>query len=129
MVWALLAILGVPIWLIVGVLLAALRSRRTFRRQPGVVRVNVRPASADAWPRLPSYARVIHDVIVMTSGLALVRTTVHGVREATVLPDVSGQVRGLTDPVVLALTYDDGTQVQLATERPLEAGLAALAGA
>jgi hypothetical protein len=36
MVWILLAALGVPVWLVVGVLAAGLWSRRALKRSPGV---------------------------------------------------------------------------------------------
>ena len=74
MIWALLAILGVPIWLVAGGLGAAVWSRRRFRAQPGVFRIAVRSAGADSWPRVASYGRLIRDVFVVNRGLALVRT-------------------------------------------------------
>jgi hypothetical protein len=36
MIWILLAALGIPLWMIVGALIAALRSRRAFKRAAGV---------------------------------------------------------------------------------------------
>jgi hypothetical protein len=73
-IWALLALLGVPIWLVVGGLAVALWSRRRFRAQPGVFRIAVRSAGDDSWPRVASYGRLIRDVLVVNRGLALVRT-------------------------------------------------------
>jgi hypothetical protein len=42
MIWALPAILGVPLRLVVGGLAASLWSRRQFRNSPGVFRTKVR---------------------------------------------------------------------------------------
>ncbi len=125
MIWALLAVLGVPIWLVVGALCAVLWSRRSFSRQPGAFRAKLRPASDGSWPRRSVYARVVHDVLVVNSGLALVRTSIHGVRTATVV-DNPDPVAGLTDPVVLALTFDSGQPALLATEAPVHRELETL---
>ncbi len=74
MIWALLAILGVPIWLVVGALGGALWSRRRFRSQPGVFPAAVRARGDNSWPRAGSYGRLVRDVLVVNRGLALVRT-------------------------------------------------------
>ena len=51
MIWILLAALGVPIWLVVGGLLAALWNRRRVRRTPDAFPCKLRTLSADAWLR------------------------------------------------------------------------------
>ncbi len=126
MVWALLAVLGVPVWLIVGALGAALWSRRSFAQQPGVFRAKVRPATEESWPRRTVHVRVVHDVLVVNSGLALVRTAVHGVRTASVDDTQPSSIAGITRPVVLSLVPDSGPRVLLATESPLHPDLESL---
>ena len=69
-------IFAVIVALIVGALIAIWQIRRTVKRQPGVFEVSVRNAGADTWPRQPSYARVIRDVLVLTRGVALLRAEV-----------------------------------------------------
>jgi len=47
MIWALLAILGVPIWLIVGALIGGNMARRRFINTPGVFPLRVRPLPSE----------------------------------------------------------------------------------
>ena len=65
---AILAIIGVPIWLVVGVLALAFWSRRKFQKAPGVFPCRVRevlgPGEEAAWCRPESHGRWVHDVIV-----------------------------------------------------------------
>lgn len=126
MVWALLAVLGVPIWLVAGALGAALWSRRSFARQPGVIRAKICPTTHETWPRRAVHVRVVHDVLLVNSGLARVRTEAHGIREASVDDVPPDSVPGLAHPVVLSLTPDSGPPVRLATESPLHPDLEAL---
>jgi hypothetical protein len=57
-IWALLALLGMGMWLVVGMLAAAFWSRRRFKRVPGVFRCKLRVTNGDVsgiahdWPRL-----------------------------------------------------------------------------
>ena len=75
-----LALLGVPVWLVVGMLLGGLYTRRRYRRAPGVFRCKIRMLSGSpgddpspGWGRAPAYGRWVHDVLVVSRGLALVR--------------------------------------------------------
>ncbi len=61
---ALLAVLGIPIWLVVGVLIAVWQIRRAVKQQPGVFEILVRAEDTDKWPRELSYGRVVRDVLV-----------------------------------------------------------------
>ena len=123
MVWALLALLGVPIWLVVGGLGAALWSRRSFSRQPGAFPAKVRGSSQGGWPRRKVFSRVVRDVLVLNSGLALVRTSVLAVDSASI-EGGSQAVAGMQDPTVLALTFDgDEPPAQLAVASPLHPDL------
>lgn len=113
MIWALLAILGVPIWLIVGALIAAWQIRRTVKRQPGVFEVSVRTGGADKWPRQLSYARVIRDVLVLNRGVALLRAEVHPV-DAVSEFDLDETPRKPADAVGRLVIFEDGTQREVA---------------
>ena len=65
MLWALLALLGVPIWLILGVLGGAYWNRRRFKQVPGVFRLKYKEALSEKWPRQATYGRWIHDVLLI----------------------------------------------------------------
>ena len=113
MIWALLAILGIPIWLIVGALIAIWQIRRAIKRQPGVFEVSVRAAGADTWPRQPSYARVVRDVLVLNSGVALLRAEVHPV-DAVSEVDLDETPRRPADAIGRLVVFEDGTRREVA---------------
>lgn len=115
MIWALLAVIGVPIWLIVGALTAALLSRRRFRAQPGVFRLKERESGHDQWPRLTGYGRVIHDVFVINKGIAMVRTTLRGVRAVTDHPQE--EVAPFDQAAIFEVTFDDGSRTLVAVDQ------------
>jgi hypothetical protein len=118
-IWILLAMLGVPIWLVVGALGGALWSRRTFQRAPGVFPCKVRIVSgfedSGKWPRATAYARWVHDVLLVHAGLALVRfraLPVIGV-DGSISPAPGVKVKG-GGAVSIRVRLDDGTIVDVA---------------
>ena len=113
MIWALLALIGVPVWLIVIALAGALASRRRFRSQPGVFLLFLRPHDTTDWPRRPSYGRYIRDVLIVNRGIALMRTSIHTVVQADPL-DVGEAPKGLVDPVAWTLRLEAGEVVDIA---------------
>jgi hypothetical protein len=127
-IWILLAMLGVPIWLVLGALGGALWSRRTFQRAPGVfpckIRTVSRSESPGKWTRATTYARWVHDVLLVHAGLALVRfraVPVAGVDESVAqAPDV--KLKG-GDLVSIRLRLDDGSVVEVAAPKSMQATL------
>ena len=115
MIWALLAILGVPIWLIVGALTATIVSRRRFKAQPGVFRLKLRDPDQERWPRRSAYGRVIHDVLVINSGVALVHTTVRGVDRVRD-HQLRAPIAGLDEAETFELTFDDESRTLVAVD-------------
>ena len=119
LVATLLAILGVPLWLVLGGVGAGLWSRRTFRKTPGVFAMKARVIDGDApppkWKRQASYARWVHDVLIVHQGLAMVRNRALPVAGASPATISSGEVRGLgDDPVAVRLRLDGGEEVEVA---------------
>lgn len=118
MIWALLAILGVPIWLIVGALASMLWSRRRCKAQEGVFALAIRPSGEESWPRSGAYGRLFRDVLVVNRGLALARTEVY--------PIIDVEQIDLTDP---PRKMDDPRGWRLAVEgRTIEVALSAADG-
>lgn len=115
MIWALLAAIGVPIWLIVGVLAGAFVSRRRFTAQPGVFRMKLKAPEASGWPRRIAYGRVVHDVLVTNVGLALMRTSVHAVVDASESP-ATQTVKPFEPARILDLTFEDGSTALIAVD-------------
>jgi hypothetical protein len=123
MVWILLAAFGVPVWFLVGVAVAGLRSRRAFARSPGVFPAKVRavaghvPGVKTSWPWERTYARWVHDVLLVHRGLALARNTALPVAsvDGSLVAAAPQDVPALgPSPVVLTLTLDGGAIVDLA---------------
>jgi hypothetical protein len=118
-IWIVLAALGVPIWLVVGALLAGMWSRKRFQRAQGVFPCKVRAGSetdaSEKWPRATAYARWVHDVLIVHAGLALVRNRalpVAGV-DGPIVPAPDVKLKG-GSPASLRLRLDDGAIVEVA---------------
>jgi hypothetical protein len=123
MVAILLALLGVPLWLVVGMVLGALYSRRRFKQAPGVFRCKLRLAAGTVgslratWGRVPAYGRWVHDVLLVNQGLALVRVVPIPVVGVVARPEKAdpAEIRRLGPvPKVLRLRVDGGSTVDLA---------------
>lgn len=108
MIWALLAILGVPVWLIAGALGAMLWSRRRCRAQEGVFALAIRRAGEDSWPRSGAYGRLFRDVLVVNRGLALARTEVYPIVDVQRF-DLAEPPRKMVDPSARRLGVEGGT--------------------
>jgi hypothetical protein len=113
MIWALLAILGVPIWLIVGLLVSIGLGRRAFKQEPGVFEIRVREEGGEKWPRSASYGRVVSDVLVVNRGAAFLRTEIHAV-EAVSEIDIGDGPKKPADAVGRLVTLDDGSTREVA---------------
>jgi hypothetical protein len=76
--WIALSFLGVPIWLIVGVLAALYWKRRQFKKQSGVFPAKLRLESG-SFPGLSekpasTFCMWVHDVLLVHKGLSLAST-------------------------------------------------------
>jgi len=112
-IWILLGLLGVPIWLIVGVLVAVFYSRRHFRAQDDVFELSIRSQGEEKWPRRPAYGRCFRGIIVVNTGLALVRNTIQEVDDITDLA-LDQPPRKPADAVGRLLTLRDGSPIEVA---------------
>lgn len=116
MIWALLALLGIPIWLIVGLLIGVGMSRRAFKQQPGVFELVVRAENAEKWARSTSYGRVVNDVLIINRGAALLRTEINAV-EAVSEFDIGDGPKKPADATGRLLTFYDGSHHEVAVSR------------
>lgn len=116
MIWAALAMLGVPIWLVVGALAGAVFSRHHFKAEPGVVPLLFREAG-DKWPRRLAYGRYVHNVLIVNHGLAQIRTSVHVVEHVDRLDLGDTTFKHIDDAIAFALRLDNGSDYELALER------------
>lgn len=129
MVAILLAVLGVPLWLVAGMVLGALYSRHRYKQSPGVFRCKIRLVDGTAgslkrtWSRMPAYGRWVHDVLLVNQGLALVRVLPVPVAAVVAGPDKAdpAEVKRLGPaPMVVTLRVDGDATVALAAGEPDE---------
>ena len=128
MLWALLAILGVPVWLVVGMLVGVILSRRSFHREQGVFALNVRPEGASKWPRQVVYGRRVRDVLVTNRGAALLRTEFHPVDDVVDLA-LHDPPKRPADAVGRLVTVADGRRLEVAVPKADAEHIDALAAA
>ena len=117
MIWATLAFLGVPIWLVLGALIGAMFSRHHFKNQPGVVPLLVHAADDDTWSSRLAYGRYVHNVFVVNHGLAQIHTSVHVVELMERLDLGDTTFKHLDDPIAFAIRLDDDSEYEVALER------------
>ena len=123
MLVAILAVLGIPPWvLLLAVLAIVIRSRKQFINTPGVFPLRLRSISEEIpgikadWPRAKSYAYWVHDVLLVHSGPPLMKTTPFWVSELVIVDQVSQlDSEGLDqEPAKLDLQLADGAMLQMA---------------
>ena len=116
-----LYILGVPLWMILGMLILVFWNRRRVKNQPGMFPVKIRPDSESneesKWPRSVSYAQWIHDVAIVRKAPALILTVPYGIKAIESLPQDADpeEVKGLGDhPKVARVRLDDDSIIEVA---------------
>ena len=113
MIWATLALLGIPIWLIALVLIAAFKNRNTVRSNPDVFEFKLK--KGDGWARGKSYARWVSDVLIVHTGIGLIRTAAAQVETINALGPIEPSPKGLGEhPTEVALTYSGGKEFSFA---------------
>lgn len=104
MIWALLALLGIPIWFIGVVLIAAFRNRKTVHSNPDVFEYKLQ--KNDGWQRGKGYARWVSDVLIFHAGIALIRSDAVQVISVETHDKIDLPSKGLgDDPTALTVTY------------------------
>jgi hypothetical protein len=110
MLWAALAILGVPIWLILGALAIVLWNRNHVKKQPGIFAVKLRLESG-SFPgfkekAVTGYCEWVHDVLLVHKGLIM---------RAVPVPVAAAEEpkRFGDEPMYLRFRLDDGSILQM----------------
>jgi hypothetical protein len=124
MIWAILAILGVPLWLIAIFLFVLLRSRSKVNRIPQSFPCKARAASGgvsgltDSFPRYKARGHWVHDVLILHGGNPfLIQTMPHGVAGLVHGPDAAERtikhIKRIKDPVSLRYRTDSGDMIEV----------------
>jgi hypothetical protein len=125
------ALLGIPLWLIVGALLLLVWHARQVRRAPDVFACKLRVVSGVApglstnFPRRKGYANWVHDVLALRAGPGLMRIYLLPVA-GLAAPARGGDpaVKGLGEkPQLLAVRLDNGAVVEIAVPEAAAARL------
>jgi hypothetical protein len=122
MIWAVLALIGVPLWLIALAIIILIRVRSRVRSIPGSVRCKVRSASPGL-PRIRArFARTsnsaywVHDVLIVHTGAFLTRCVPIGIVELGSLPrpwEGRSRLRPFESPVAIHLQSDSGAVIEV----------------
>jgi hypothetical protein len=120
MVWAILALLGVPLWLCAIGIGALVFRNRALRKRPGNVPVRVLRPGKKRWT--PGHAVWVSDVFAWRASPAswmegLARVTDASLHES-IAPETMKKLHRLGDsPSVASLTLDDGTTIDVAARQ------------
>ena len=114
-------VLGVPLWMIIGMVILVFWNRSRVKKQPGIFPVKVRPDpesnEESKWPRGVSYAQWVHDVAIVRKAPALILTIPYGIKGVEGKPQDADpeEVKGLGDhPVLFRVRLDDDSIIQVA---------------
>ena len=110
MIWAILAILGVPLWVIAGGIAYMVLLNRHLRHRKGDMPVRARYASGKRWRR--GHAVWVGDVFAYRSSPSSWNESLDRVRFATsreLTAEEAHALKRLDHPVVVVLTADDHT--------------------
>jgi hypothetical protein len=110
MIWALLAILGVPLWVIAGGIVYMILLNRHLRHREGDMPVRARYASSKRWRR--GHAVWVGDVFAYRSSPSSWNESLDRVRTATLrelTAEEAHALRRVGDPIVVVLATDDRT--------------------
>jgi hypothetical protein len=124
---ALLALLGVDLWVILVLLVGTLSRRRWVARQPGAfkgaIRVTHGPASGRKAKWQGGYGRWVRDILVWTRAPFLFRN------ELILVQGLAGSPRSVStkevkrlgkQPIVVPLSVDEGGQIEVAVSAEKE---------
>ena len=116
MIWAILVLVGVPLWLCVAAIVVTVLRNRALRRRPGNVPVRVRRPGKERW--LPGHGVWAHDVFAFRGSPAAWKEALLWVTEATVRSAGAGeqeQLHRIGDrPVIATFALASGGSIEFA---------------
>jgi hypothetical protein len=103
MIWAILALIGVPLWLCATAILVLVLRNRQLRKRPGSIPARIRVAGKGRWH--PGHGLWVHDVFAFRGSPAAWKESLVQVGSLSVHPASSEEKEGLHrlgDDVVVA---------------------------
>ena len=126
MIWVILALLGIPLWLIAAGLTFTVWHHRDVTKRPGIFACKARASAGevsalgDKFPRLSGHALWVHRVLIIYSGPSRSRSDPYGVAgvERPLVPADTDAVKRLGgQPQLLTLRLDGGAVIEIAVAR------------
>jgi hypothetical protein len=117
------ALLGIPLWILLGWLAGALWHRNEIKGLLGQFKTKVRmvsgiyPHTGKNFPRMTANAIWAHDILIIEKGLLIPRTLHYEVTDAvqSAQPADPEQVNGLGDsPITMQFRLDHGAVIEVA---------------
>ena len=117
MIWAILAFLGVPLWLCASGITVLVVRNRAIRHRPGNLQVRCRRPGKSRWIR--GHGVWVHDVFAFRGSPAAWAESLVAVRDAVTLSPTAADRKKLhrldPAPSIARFTDDDGEHVDFAT--------------
>jgi hypothetical protein len=116
MIWAILAAVGVPLWLCAAAILVLVFRNRQLRKRPGNIAVRIRRSQKKRW--LPGHCVWVHDVLAFRGSPAAWKEELVQVTEATPRQTNTAERKKLhrigDEPIVVTITTATGETLELA---------------
>lgn len=116
-------VLGVPLWMLLGMVVLIVWNNKRVKKQQGAFPVKVKPEidpdsnKKSNWSRTVSYAQWIHDVLIVRKRPGLMLTVPYGIKGIEGYPQDADpeEIKGLGDhPKLIKAVLDDGSILQVA---------------
>ena len=125
MIWAILAAVGVPLWLCAAGILTLVARNRTLRKRPDNIPVRMLRPGQKRWR--PGHGIWVHDVFLFRASPAAWSEAVLWAQDASARApkdEERGHLHRVGDePLVATQTQDDGQTIKLATSGDRQAAL------
>jgi hypothetical protein len=116
MIWAILILLGIPLWFCAIGILLLVRNNSSLRKRPGNVPVRVKPPGKSRW--IPGHAVWIHDVLAFRASPAAWKELLVWVTGAVARETTTEEAKKLhrlgDDKVVATLSIVGGGTIEIA---------------
>ena len=119
------ALLGIPVWILLGWFIAGVWHRHEIKQLPGLFKTKVRLVSGtyrhtdENYPHRAGNAIWAHDVLILEKGMLIPRTLHYEVAEAVQSPQPADpeKVKGLGDsPITMQFRLDEGVVIEVAAQ-------------
>lgn len=116
MIWAILAALGVPLWLCAIAILTLVFRNRQLRKRPGNIPVRIRPSEKKRW--MPGHCVWVHDVLAFRGSPAAWKEGLYWVTETSSRETNSEERKKLhrlgDEPIIATVTLESGQTIEFA---------------